>query len=143
MKRKEKEKQRVCKTVLTFDRYSSKKVQTSLFLQWVLRNRYLEIMLAWEYKCSEESRWWIRFTDFFQGIVHVSRDVSVENILRGWRNFGNFEIFFPWDFVVRCEENYVHDDETKVIQSVNLIYIIYRGSPMIVILLFIEADYGH
>lgn len=56
MKRKEKEKQRVCKTVLTFDRYSSKKVQTSLFLQWVLRNRYLEIMLAWEYKCSEESR---------------------------------------------------------------------------------------
>lgn len=28
-------------------------------------------------------------------------------------------------------------------QSVNFIYIIYGGSPGIVILLFIEADYGH
>lgn len=92
-KEKRKRETRVCNLrVLTFDRYPSKKGEL-LFLQWVLRNRCLEIMLVWEYKCSEESRWWIRFTDFFQGIEsRVSWRKSVENIRR---NFGNF-FFFPF-----------------------------------------------
>lgn len=55
-KEKRKRETRVCNLrVLTFDRYPSKKGEL-LFLQWVLRNRCLEIMLVWEYKCSEESR---------------------------------------------------------------------------------------
>lgn len=73
---------------------------------------------------------------FFQGIVHVSRDASVENI-RGWRNFGNF---FPRDFATKKITSKTMRQRD---QSVNFIYIIYGGSPGIVILLFIEADYGH
>lgn len=52
-----------------------------------------------------------------------------------------FRKFFSSRF--RYEENYVEKTMRQRDQSVNFIYIIYGGSPGIVILLFIEADYGH
>lgn len=101
-KEKRKRETRVCNLrVLTFDRYPSKKGEL-LFLQWVLRNRCLEIMLAGNTNVAKRADDEFDSRIFFKESNHAFRDARVLRIFEGWRNFGNF-FFFP---LFRYEENY-------------------------------------